>query len=51
MANVLAYLFIAALVAGWIYLCLRFKFRWWIVVLSILLFVFLFLSFFRIGGE
>jgi hypothetical protein len=48
MANTIALVVVAALVVAWIAMLARFRFRRWTVLLSVLMLLFLFFSFFRV---
>jgi hypothetical protein len=47
MSNTIALLLVGAVVAAWIYVLTRYRRRWWTIALSILVILFLFVSFFR----
>jgi len=47
LANVIALIFVLAVTAVWIAVLVRFRLRWWTVLLSILMLLFLLVSLFR----
>jgi hypothetical protein len=49
LANAIAYVFVIAVVVAWVIMLRRFGLRWWTVLLSVIVVLFLFGSFFRAG--